>query len=120
VLLLAAGVGVTPLRALFETVPAAPGGLTLIYRAAREQDLLFRAELEAVAEARGAKLHCLVGSRAEIGEPLQTSKLLALLPDLREHDVYLCGPAGMVATAREALDTAGVPPRRIHHESFEF
>ncbi|QMU75881.1 ferredoxin reductase family protein [Streptacidiphilus sp. PB12-B1b] len=120
VLLLAAGVGITPLRTLFETVPAAPGGLTLLYRAGSEQDVLFRDELEAVAAARGARLHYLVGARAEIGEPLQTRTLLGLLPDLRDHDVYLCGPAGMVATAREALDTAGVPPRRIHHESFEF
>jgi ferredoxin-NADP reductase/DMSO/TMAO reductase YedYZ heme-binding membrane subunit len=120
VLLLAAGVGITPLRALFETLPAAPGQLTLVYRAGREQDVLFRAELEAVAQARGARLHYLVGARTEIGEPLQTRSLLALLPDLREHDVYLCGPPGMVATAQEALDTAGVPPRRVHHESFEF
>ena len=120
VLLLAAGVGITPLRALFETIPAAPGALTLVYRAGREQDLVFRAELESIAAARGANLHYLVGARAEIGEPLQTRTLLGLLPDLREHDVYLCGPDGMVRTAREALDTAGVPPRRIHHESFEF
>jgi len=120
VLLLAGGVGITPLRTLFESLPAAPGELTLVYRAGREQDVLFRDELEAIARARGARLHYLVGPRTEIGEPLQTRTLLALLPDLREHDVYLCGPRGMTDTAREALDTAGVPPRRIHHESFEF
>ena len=120
VLLLAGGVGITPLRALFETLPAEPGDLTLIYRASRAEDLVFREELDTVAAARGATVHYLVGTRAEIGEPLQTRTLLGLLPDLREHDVYLCGPAGLVATAREALDTAGVPARRIHHESFEF
>ena len=120
VLLLAGGVGITPLRTLFESLPAAPGELTLVYRAGREQDVLFRDELEAIARARGARLHYLVGPRTEIGEPLQTRTLLALLPDLRDHDVYLCGPQGMTDTAREALDTAGVPPRRIHHESFEF
>ena len=120
VLLLAAGVGITPLRALFETIPAQPGGLTLLYRASRAEDLVFGPELESVAAARGARLHFLLGSRGELGgDPLQTRRLLALLPDLREHDVYLCGPEGMVRTAREALDTAGVPSRRIHHESFE-
>ena len=120
VLLLAGGVGITPLRALFETIPAGRGELTLIYRAGRAEDLVFRAELERIAEARGAALHFLLGPRAEVGEPLQTRNLLQLVPDLREHDVYLCGPDGMVGTAREALDTAGVPPYRIHHESFEF
>lgn len=119
VLLLAGGVGITPLRALFESLPAAPGELTLVYRVSSEEQLLFRSELESIARARGARLHFLVGARTEIGEPLQTRTLLALLPDLREHDVYLCGPQGMAATAREALDTAGVPPHRIHDEAFE-
>ena len=119
VLLLAAGVGITPLRALFETIPAQPGGLTLVYRASRAEDLVFGPELESIAAARGARLHFLLGARSEGGDPLQARRLLALLPDLREHDVYLCGPDGMVRAAREALDTAGVPARRIHHESFE-
>ncbi|MFC1435826.1 ferric reductase-like transmembrane domain-containing protein [Streptacidiphilus sp. N1-3] len=119
VLLLAGGVGITPLRALFETIPAAPGGLTLVYRASSAEDLVFGAELESIAAARGARLRFLLGPRSEVGEPLQARALLALLPDLREHDVYLCGPEGLVRTAREALDTAGVPARRIHHESFE-
>ena len=120
VLLLAAGVGITPLRALFESLPARRGELTLVYRARREEDLLFRRELEAIATARGARLHYLLGSRAEVGEPLQARTLLSLLPDLREHDVYLCGPDGMTRTAHQALETAGVPRKRIHHESFEF
>ena len=120
VLLLAAGVGITPLRALFETIPAAPGGLTLLYRASRAEELVFGPELEAIAAARGARLRFLLGPRTGTGDPLQARRLLALLPDLREHDVYLCGPDGMVRAVREALDTAGVPARRIHHESFEF
>jgi ferredoxin-NADP reductase/DMSO/TMAO reductase YedYZ heme-binding membrane subunit len=120
VLLIAAGVGITPLRPLFETIPAKRGALTLIYRASRNEDLVFGPELERIAKSRGARLHFLVGSRTEIGDPLQARRLLALLPDLREHDVYLCGPDGMVRAAREALDTAGVPARRVHHESFEF
>jgi ferredoxin-NADP reductase/DMSO/TMAO reductase YedYZ heme-binding membrane subunit len=120
VLLLAGGVGITPLRALFEAIPAGHGELTLIHRVSRAEDAVFRQELESIAQARGARLHLLVGARTDIGEPLQTRTLLQLLPDLRDHDVYLCGPDGMVRTAREALDTAGVPPYRIHHESFEF
>jgi ferredoxin-NADP reductase len=43
-----------------------------------------------------------------------------MVPDLRRHEVYLCGPPGMTATAIESLQAAGVPRTRIHHESFEF
>jgi ferredoxin-NADP reductase len=53
VLLLAGGVGITPLRALFESLPAAPSDLTLLYRARTAQDLALRTELEAIAAARG-------------------------------------------------------------------
>jgi ferredoxin-NADP reductase len=34
--------------------------------------------------------------------------------------VYLCGPPGMTERAQAELRKAGVPRRRIHHESFTF
>jgi predicted ferric reductase len=120
VLLLGAGVGITPLRALFETLPAAPGDLTLVYRASRPEDLLFRSELEAIATARGARIHYVIGARREVGEPLTSDNLKRYVPDLAQHDVFLCGPDAMTASAVSALRAAGVPRRRIHHESFTF
>jgi len=118
VLLLAGGVGITPLRAMF----AALGGkVTLIYRASTWQDIVFQAELDAIAEARGATVHYLVGSRQDLGgDPLSATALRRLAPGLQRMDVYLCGPPGMTGTAVAALTEAGVPRRRIHFESFEF
>jgi predicted ferric reductase len=113
-LLVAGGVGITPLRALFETLP---GELTLIYRARTSEELLFMDELEEIARARGgARLYCSVGPRT----PGMFDGLDRLLPDLRDHDVYVCGPGEMTRAAIGALRSAGVPARRIHHESFEF
>jgi predicted ferric reductase len=121
VLLIAGGVGITPLRALFQTLPAAPGQLTLLYRASDERDVVFRHELESLAAERGAKLRIIVGSRADLGgDPLSADALRTNIPDVAEHDVYVCGPSGMTAAATQALRTAGVPRRHIHHESFEF
>jgi ferredoxin-NADP reductase len=119
VLLLAGGVGITPLRALFETLPAAPGDLTLLYRSSAAKDVVFTDELEAIAAQRQANLHIVTGRRAELGgDPLSAASLTAALPDLAQHDVYLCGPDGMTSAATRALSQAGVPKRRIHHESF--
>ncbi|MER7584108.1 ferredoxin reductase family protein [Kitasatospora sp. NPDC097691] len=113
VLLLGAGVGITPLRALFETLP---GELTLVQRARRPEDVLFRAELADVARRRGATVHELLGSRQQVGD-LGTA-LARLVPDLAECDIYLCGPEALTEEAVRALRAAGVPPRHIHHESF--
>jgi len=118
VVLLAGGVGITPLRAMFSTLP---GPVTLIYRASSERDIVFRDELDAIAAARGAKVYYLVGSRAEIGgDPLSPRMLRSLVPGLDQQEVYVCGPSGMISAAVEALHGAGVPRRQIHFESFEF
>ena len=52
---IAGGIGITPLRAMLEDMPAGHGDLSLIYRAARREDLVFRAELDALAAERGAE-----------------------------------------------------------------
>ncbi|WP_225822016.1 ferric reductase-like transmembrane domain-containing protein [Streptomyces naphthomycinicus] len=115
-LLIAAGAGITPLRALFETLP---GEVTLLYRARGAEDLALGGELEAIARGRGARvLYALSGPRGERPD-ISAQSLRAAFPDLAGHDVYLCGPHGFARDVYEALRAAGVPDRRIHHESFE-
>ncbi|MCU1657809.1 MAG: oxidoreductase FAD/NAD(P)-binding domain protein [Pseudonocardiales bacterium] len=121
VLLLAGGVGITPLRALFETMPGQPGDLTLVYRTARPDDIVLRHELDEIARQRGALVHYLVGPpRRGVNDHLSVPKLQRLVPDLRDRDVFLCGPEAMMAAAERSLREAGVPRRHIHHESFVF
>jgi ferredoxin-NADP reductase len=118
VALIAGGVGITPMRALFESLP---GDLTLIYRVTSPRDVVFRRELEQIAEQRGARLWFVAGSRAELGgDPLNAGELLARIPGLAKHDVYVCGPPGMAGSVIRELRDAGVLRGRIHHESFEF
>jgi predicted ferric reductase len=121
VLLLAGGIGITPLRALFESLPGGPGDIRLLYRVSRERDVVFRDELDRIARSRGAGLELVTGSRAQLGhDPLGVESLTARFPDLRDHDVYICGPDPMAHSAIAALRKAKVPRRQIHHESFEF
>ncbi|MET7381846.1 ferric reductase-like transmembrane domain-containing protein [Streptomyces sp. NPDC005526] len=115
-LLIGAGVGITPLRALFETLP---GDVTLLYRARTAEDLALGAELEAVARWRGARLlYALNGPRGE-RPPFTVEALRGAVADLAGHDVYICGPHAFAQDLYQVLRAAGVPDRRIHHESFE-
>jgi len=115
-LLIAGGVGITPLRALFETLP---GDVTLLYRARTAEDLALGGELEAIARWRGAKVLYALNGPDGRRPSLTAQSLRASFPDLAGHDVYICGPHGFARDLYEELRTAGVPDRRIHHESFE-
>jgi predicted ferric reductase len=121
VALIAGGVGITPLRALFQSLPAAPGELSLIYRVSAARDTVFRRELEQLASERRARLWFVTGGRADLGwDPLNAAALKSRIPGLATHDVYVCGPPGMTAAVTRELLAAGVKRRHIHVESFEF
>jgi predicted ferric reductase len=118
VLLIAGGIGITPLRALFEELPARPGDLTLLYRASREQDLVLSGELEAIATRKGAAVKYSVGPRTMRPDPFAPKTLAATIPGLAEHDVFVCGPPGMTEAAVRGLRGAGVPRSQVHTEDF--
>ena len=115
VLLVAAGIGVTALRALLEDLPprSAP---VVILRAGREEDLVFRDEVAELVRNRRGRLHELVGSREQAAI---TERLISrLVPDLGQRDVFVCGPEGFVAGIVELMRYLEVPGEAIHHEAF--
>jgi predicted ferric reductase len=120
--LIAGGIGITPLRALLETMPGAPGDLTLLYRAAANGDVAFAGELAALAEQRGVHLRYLIGS--DIGDDqtdqLGVPALNGLIPDLADRDVFVCGPPPMLSALRRRLRALHVPRAQIHYERFEY
>jgi predicted ferric reductase len=123
VALIAGGIGIAPLRALLEALPAKNGELVLVYRARAEKHVIFRAELDTLAQARGATVHYLVGRRgsAELPrDPLNAAGIGRLIPDIVARDVYVCGPIAMIERVSEALDDLGVPPSRVHAERFAY
>jgi predicted ferric reductase len=119
-LLIAGGVGITPIRALYETLPGFGADVILLYRAMRREDLVFWPELQAIARHRRFGLYPIVGGQTVRGRnPLDAKALLRIVPDAARRDVYLCGPPGLVKATTEQLKRAGVPRRRIHVEAFD-
>lgn len=119
---IAGGIGITPLRALLESMQYAPGDATLLYRVASEDDIVFQDELDKLSRKRGVDLRVLVD--AEIGDDqsdgLGIPALRRLVPDIAERDVYVCGPPGMLVAVRRRLLALTVPSDRIHFERFEY
>jgi len=120
VLLIAGGVGITPMRALFETMELRGGRLTLLYRASSPQDVVFGSELQHIARQRGADIVWMVGRSADPANQMTADNLRRLVPDVAERDVYLCASPALSAAVRAALRGASLPPSRLHEEVFSF
>jgi len=120
VVLIAGGVGITPIRALLEEMPGAPGDIAVVYRVLREDDVILREELEELAERRGLELHYVLGDHRGPGaaELLSAEHLGRLVPDIAARDVYVCGPPAMADATGESLRRAGVPRRQVIMERF--
>jgi predicted ferric reductase len=119
VVLIAGGIGITPLRTLFEELSES-ADVTLLYRAMSRSEIVFEDELMEVERRNGATLHLLIGDHRTRGGAalLGPENLARLIPAIAERDVYICGPAAMLEATREALDQLGVPEEQIHDERF--
>jgi ferredoxin-NADP reductase len=120
VLLVAGGVGITPMRALFEELDALGGDITLLYRASSEEDVVFRDELEEIAALRDANIIWVIGRSSDPSTSMAGDNLLRLVPDIAQRDVYLCASPGLASAVRAGLAEAGVPSGQLHEEVFAF
>ena len=116
VLLVAGGIGITPMRALFETLDVAGPDLTLLYRASTPADIVFGRELAEIASRRGARLVYLIGSSTDPANAVTGDALARLVSDLAAHDVYLCASPRFAAAGRAGLRPAGVLRHQLHEE----
>lgn len=120
--LIAGGIGVTPIRALLETLHGQSGDLTLLYRVNSDRDVAFREELSQLAHHRGIDVRIIVGT--DIGDDqtdrLGVPALRAYIPDIAQRDVYVCGPPPMLTAVRRRLAALLVPADQIHFERFDY
>lgn len=116
VLLIAGGVGITPIRAMLEEKSI--GDVVVLYRVRSEQDAVLADEVRTLVAECGGRLHLLTGRTAEGAAPFAPDNLRALVPDVTERDVYVCGPGGMTSAVLDALRSLKVPDRQVHSERF--
>jgi predicted ferric reductase len=117
VLLIAGGIGITPIRALAEEME---GDVVVIYRAVRDVDVVLARELESLAASTGLRMLYVVGDhRAPGGDRLLSPEhVRELVPDITTRQVYICGPPGLVSYIEGNVRRSGVPRKQLHIERF--
>jgi ferredoxin-NADP reductase len=117
------------MRALVEELDQDPGDVTVIHRVRSAADAVLAPELTDVARGRGARYVLIDGPRIPdrpswlpmAARHLSDADGLRLVvPDVAEHEVYLCGSPGWMEAARSAVLAAGVPVQHVHLERFTY
>jgi predicted ferric reductase len=128
VVMIGAGIGITPLRALLEDTPFAPGDATVLLRGHSEQELYLGSEILALCQQRGAELFHLTGPRAwwddhswlPDGASRNGYNIESYVPHIADSDVYICGPASWSRNVIADARASGAGPEQIHHERFDW
>jgi len=125
VLMMAAGVGITPIRALLEDTRYAPGEAVLLYRYTDHHDAVLAGEIDELARIRGVEVRHLVGPRRHDGSWIPTATSLSdadalkqLVPDVADCDIFICGPTPWMKSVERAATAAGASRKQIHTEDF--
>ena len=118
-LMVAGGIGITPIRALIESLAAVDRDVVLLYSARTVNDLVFAAELRVLAR----RCHFIVSRAADSDDGYERGRvdsamLERLVPDLREREAFVCGPPPMMDIVIGALRGLRVRESRIHYERF--
>lgn len=115
VLLVAGGVGITPVRALLEE-PA--GDVVVLYRVRTDRDAVLLNEVQQLVARHRGRLHVITGRTGDGVRPFEPAGLRHYVPDVIQRDVYVCGPAAMTNTVLASLRALQVPARQVHAEKF--
>jgi vanillate O-demethylase ferredoxin subunit len=110
--LIAGGIGVTPLLAMARRLAVLGRPWTMHYAARSRAKMAYADTLRELAERSGARLDLRCDHEGDA--PLDLARIVAALPE--GSHLYACGPAGLLAAFEAA--TAALARERVHLERF--
>ena len=121
ILLVAGGVGITPLRPLAEDLLKQHKDVVLVYAAKNLKNLIFKKELEGLSRDKGLKTHLVLSQ--DFAPPHQQGRLdkemiMRLVPDIKDREIYLCGPQGLTRALLKELKQLSLASSLLHYEKF--
>ncbi|CAN5918470.1 hypothetical protein BH11MYX2_BH11MYX2_23410 [soil metagenome] len=118
VVLLAGGVGITPMMSVIRSLTANKWkcDIYLVFGVRTRDDVIFAAEIKAIAAAN-PNLHVTLHYSSEHGH-ITAQTFRTAIPDFTHGPVMMCGPGPMMAAMRTVLVGMGIPNAEIHEEAF--
>lgn len=122
VVLISAGVGITPMQAMLETLAEQDYQQAVIYLHACENSdqHSFKERTKTLIAINNWQQHIWYQDRTATQENVQQGfmDLTPLTLPINEGDFYLCGPSGFMLFIKQQLLALGVTETRIHYEVF--
>lgn len=125
--IIAAGIGITPVRALLEDSHVAPGETTILLRGSHQGESFLWDEMKQLALDRGAHFYASVGRRARHTHSWLSAtdvdrnvSLTSIFPDLKNSDLYICGPQAWTDAVVSDAKACSLPNHQIHTERFDW
>ncbi|RFA07600.1 oxidoreductase [Subtercola boreus] len=123
----AAGIGITPVRSLLEGSVLLPGEATVLLRATDASQQYLWQEVSALPSLTGSAVYSMVGPRPPGLATWMSAEALArgvtltsAFPDLLVSDLYVCGPQSWTELVIRDARAAGLPEKQLHVERFDW
>ena len=112
-LLIAGGIGVTPILAMARELSAQEAKFDMHYAARAPEEMAFKAEVEAVCGDNGH----LYFDGGDPSKGINLKELLANRPGGLH--LFVCGPGGLIEAVRKTASEQGWPENTVHFEVFK-
>ena len=122
-----AGIGITPVRAFLEDSNIRPGEATILLRASTTEETYLWDEVLDLARRKGAHVYTMVGRRSTgkrgwmpVADARRGVTLHSVFPDLKNSDLYICGPTPWLDLVEAEAHANGIPEHQLHTERFDW
>ncbi len=123
-LFIAGGIGITPIRAMIELISTTQSNdMILLFGSRTEKDIAFKKEFDKILEhCQTFKITYILSTQIAGYESgyIDKEKIIRLVPDFLEREVFLCGPPVMMQKTALNLKEMGFDTKYLHFEKFSF
>lgn len=125
--IVAAGIGITPIRSLLEHSTLSRGEATVLLRGTDESQSYLWDEVGELSRTAGSAIYAMIGRRPRGMDTWMSAEAVSsgvtissVFPRLADSDLYVCGPQAWTDLVIRDAKAAGLPDRQIHVERFDW